>query len=47
MPGFGSHSLPVEGIWVSSLFLFIGGGDNVLLSMLYTSLSDTVRWKDR
>jgi hypothetical protein len=42
VPGFfGGSALP-ELIWISSLFLFIGGGRKAEVSIVYTSFCDVV-----
>lgn len=44
---FPAKSVPVEGVWLSSMFLFIGGGGRLELSMIYTTFSDAVPWDKR
>ncbi|KAM0807545.1 putative Major facilitator superfamily (MFS) profile domain-containing protein [Seiridium cardinale] len=45
--GYFGSGMPVELLLLSSLFLFVGGGIRVELSMLYTSFSDAIAWQNR
>ena len=40
--GYASNALSIELVWLSSLFVFLGGGDKVLFSMVVTIVADTV-----
>lgn len=37
----------VETVWASSIFVFMGGGQRVLKSMLFTVVADTVDQSNR
>lgn len=39
---YSDRTLPVEMVWASSIFIFIGGGQRVHKSMLFTIVADTV-----
>lgn len=39
--------VPIRLIWLSSLFIFIGGGQRVAKAMLFTIVSDAVEASDR
>jgi MFS family permease len=42
------HSVfPTKVVWLSSIFLFLGGGIRVFFSMIYTMLADAVDQSDR
>lgn len=44
---YANEALPVETVWASSIFIFMGGGQRVLKSMLFTVVADTVHQSDR
>lgn len=39
---YADDALPVELVWASSIFIFIGGGRRVLKSIFLTIIADTV-----
>lgn len=39
---YANEAFPVETVWASSIFIFMGGGQRVLKSMLFTIVADTV-----
>lgn len=39
---YANEVFPVETVWASSIFIFMGGGQRVLKSMLFTVVADTV-----
>lgn len=39
---YANEALPVNLVWASSIFIFLGGGQRVLKSMLFTIVADLV-----
>lgn len=39
---YGDKVLPVKLVWASSVFIFLGGGQRVFKSILFTIIADTI-----
>lgn len=39
---YANEALPVQLVWVSSMFILLGGGQRVFKSMIFTIVADTV-----